>query len=148
MSKSVDRGSDEDQDRWLTELEAAEEAENFPEGGSVVLAESPDHALEIAEKLRAAGHRTIVRGVYVRTTCVLQEAKPPPSGLPSCMNCQQPFEAHTRLPGGDSACPDGKNTFNFEFQISPEVAEFVRANLDKPSDELARLWIERVRSKL
>ena len=64
---------------------------------------------------------------------------------PNCMHCNQPLDAHTPLPGGhDSACPDGKNTFNFEFQINPEVAAFVKENLDKPSDELARLWIERV----
>lgn len=67
---------------------------------------------------------------------------------PNCMHCNQPLEAHTPLPDGrDSACPDGKNTFNFEFQIHPEVAAFVQENLDKPSDELARLWIERVREK-
>jgi len=66
---------------------------------------------------------------------------------PSCMHCNQPLEAHTPQPSGDSLCPDGKNTFNFEFSISPEVAEFVKANIDKPSDELARLWIERVIAK-
>lgn len=64
--------------------------------------------------------------------------------LPPCMNCQRPHEEHA---SPDGACPDGKNTFNFEFQISDEAAAFVRANLDKPSDELARLWIERVRGK-
>jgi len=63
--------------------------------------------------------------------------------LPLCMNCQQPHAEHAH----NGACPDGKNTFNFEFQISAEVAEFVKANLDKPADELARLWIDRVRKK-
>jgi len=37
---SIERGSGEDQDRWLTELEAAEVAEDFPTGGSLILAES------------------------------------------------------------------------------------------------------------
>jgi hypothetical protein len=64
-----DRGTDEDQDRWLAELEAAEVAENFPPGGSLILAESPAHALSIVEKMRTDGHRAIARGVYVRTTC-------------------------------------------------------------------------------
>jgi hypothetical protein len=66
---------------------------------------------------------------------------------PSCMHCNQPLEAHSPQPSGDSRCPDGRNTFNFEFSISPEVAEFVKANIDKPADELARLWIERVIAK-
>ena len=68
----VDRGSAEDQDRWLAELEAAEEAESFPPGGSLILAESHAHALSIAEDMRARGHRAITRGVYVRTTCEMQ----------------------------------------------------------------------------
>jgi len=64
----IDRGSEEDQDRWRAELEAAEAADAFPSGGSVILAESPVHALEVAKKLKVQGYRTIVRGVYVRTT--------------------------------------------------------------------------------
>lgn len=66
---------------------------------------------------------------------------------PNCMHCNQPFEAHAPQSSGDSLCPDGKHTFNCEFQINPEAAAFVKANLDKPSDELAQLWIERVRQK-
>jgi hypothetical protein len=62
------RGSAEDQDRWLAELNADEEAENFPPGGSLILAESPEHARSIADELRVNGHRLLVRGVYVRTT--------------------------------------------------------------------------------
>lgn len=65
---SVDRGSSEDQERWLAELSAAEEVENFPPGGSLILAESPAHARSIVDGLRAKGHRALVRGVYVRTT--------------------------------------------------------------------------------
>lgn len=65
----IERGSQEDQERWRAELEAADD---FPSGGSVILAESPAHALEIAEDLKARGHRAIVRGVYVRTTAVLK----------------------------------------------------------------------------
>ena len=68
----IDRGSKEDQDRWSAELEAAEAADDFPSGGSVILAESPAHALEVAEELKAQGHRTIVRGVYVRTTAEMR----------------------------------------------------------------------------
>lgn len=71
--RRVDRGSARDQDRWLAELEKAEAEENFPQGGSLILAESPAHALEISQDLRTKGHRVITRGVYVRTTCVLQE---------------------------------------------------------------------------
>ena len=59
----IDRGSKADQDRWGAELEAAEAADDFPFGGSLILAESPTHALEVAEELKAQGHRTIVRGV-------------------------------------------------------------------------------------
>lgn len=61
------RGSEDEQERWLSEIEAAEEAENFPSGGSLILAESPAHALEVSTELTARGIRTIVRGVYVRT---------------------------------------------------------------------------------
>lgn len=71
----VDRGSARDQDRWLGELEKAEAAEGFPQGGSLILAESPEHAQEIAQDLRTKGHRVITRGAYVRTTCVLQESE-------------------------------------------------------------------------
>ncbi len=68
----IDRGSDEDQDRWLAELKAAEATEGFPPGGSLILAESPTHALSIAEEMKADGHRVITRGVYVRTTCEMR----------------------------------------------------------------------------
>jgi hypothetical protein len=64
----LDRGSAEDQERWLAEIASAEEAENFPLGGSLILAESPSHALLIADDLRARGHRALVCGVYVRTS--------------------------------------------------------------------------------
>lgn len=66
--RQIDRGRDEEQERHLAELKAAEVAENFPSGGSLILAESSAHALEIAEEMRAGGHRAIARGVYVRTT--------------------------------------------------------------------------------
>lgn len=64
----VDRGSAKEQERWLAELSTAEETENFPLGGSLILAESPAHALSVADELRAQGHRALVRGVYVRTS--------------------------------------------------------------------------------
>ena len=64
--------------------------------------------------------------------------------MPRCMNCQRPHEEHVRE---DGRCPDGKNTFNCEFQISDEAFRFVSENLDKSSDELARLWIDRVRGR-
>lgn len=54
--------------------------------GSVILAESPAHALEVAEELKAQGHRTIVRGVYVRTTAEMRrklETSPPERGRPN-----------------------------------------------------------------
>lgn len=65
-----------------------------------------------------------------------------------CMHCNQSFEDHTPTPDGkDSTCPDGKNTYNFEFQINPEVAKFVQENLDKSPQELTTMWIDRVRAK-
>lgn len=144
----VDRGSDDDQKRWSAELAEAERAENFPPVGSVIVAESPTQAQSIVDELTAEGHRAIARGIYVRTTLVFpQRTSASTPGVPPCMNCQQPFAAHPPLPSGDRACPDGRNTFNCEFQISEEVAEFVRANLDKSPEELTRLWIERVRKK-
>ena len=66
---------------------------------------------------------------------------------PVCMHCQQPFQAHTRRGDDDPLCPDGKNTFNFEFQISPEAAAYVQANMDKSPNELAQGWIEQVRQR-
>lgn len=72
----LDRGSAADQDRWLAELEEAAEAEGFPQGGSLILSESRDHALAIAAEMRAKGHRAITRGVYVLTTCVLEGDAP------------------------------------------------------------------------
>ena len=72
----VDRGSAKELERWLAELSTAEEAENFPLGGSLILAESPAHALSVADELRAKGHRTLVRGVYVRTSAVLEPQAP------------------------------------------------------------------------
>lgn len=66
---------------------------------------------------------------------------------PNCMHCQQPLEAHTPRSDGDSTCPDGKNTFNFEFQISSEAAAYVQANLDKSPEELTQGWIERIRTR-
>ncbi|HSX23378.1 MAG TPA: hypothetical protein VLE97_11445 [Gaiellaceae bacterium] len=143
----VDRGTEEERTRWLAELKAAAEAQKFPAGGSLIYAESPAQAQAIAAEMIDNGHDAIVRGVYVLTTLVFRDEPPPPPPPPTCMHCGEPLEAHTPLPGGrDSACRDGKNTFNFEFQINPEVAEFVKANLDKPPEELTRLWIERVRA--
>lgn len=73
MTTCINRGSAEDQDRWLAELESAEVAENFPSDGSLILAESPDHALKIAQGMATKGLRTIVRGVYVRTPIEMPE---------------------------------------------------------------------------
>ena len=70
-SPVFNRGSAEDQERWLAELELAEAAESFPSGGSLILAESPAHASEVVQDMRLLGHRAIARGVYVRTTCAL-----------------------------------------------------------------------------
>jgi hypothetical protein len=87
---SIDRGSEEDQDRWLAELEAAEAADDFPAGGSVILTESPSHALKVAEELQGQGHRTIVRGVYVRTTAEMQRT------LTSALGYSRPNTRTTR----------------------------------------------------
>jgi hypothetical protein len=65
----------------------------------------------------------------------------------NCMYCLRPFDAHTQLPTGDRGCADGKNTFNVEFQISPDAAAYVQANLDKSSADLAQGWIDQVRRK-
>lgn len=150
----VDRGSDDDQKRWAAELSEAERAENFPPAGSVIVAESPAQAQSIVAELTAEGHRAIARGIYVRTTLKIVDlsrdfarSSPAMEAVPPCMNCRQPFAAHASLPNGDRACPDGQGTFDCEFQISEEAAEFVRANLDKTPEELTRLWIERVRNK-
>jgi len=67
--------------------------------------------------------------------------------IPNCMHCQQPLEAHTPRPDGNSTCADGKNTFNFEFQIDPEAAAYVKANMDKSPEELTQDWIERIRAR-
>lgn len=60
----IERGSDD------------EAAEHFPSGGSLILAESPAHALSIAAKMRINGHRAITRSVYVRTTCDMRAEVP------------------------------------------------------------------------
>jgi hypothetical protein len=73
MTTRINRGNAEDQDRWRTKLKIAEATENFPSGGSLILAESHAHALQIAKELRAQGKRSIVRGAYVRTTAELSE---------------------------------------------------------------------------
>ena len=102
---SIDRGSKEDQDRWLAELEAAEAADDFPSGGSVILAESSTHALKVAKELKAQGHRTIVCGVYVRTTAEMRrKSEPSPSerGRPSTPQTRAETPASRdmcRLPG-------------------------------------------------
>jgi len=72
MKNIPDRGSAEDQERWIAELDAVERAEDFPPGGSLILAESPEHAQSIVDELRAEGHRSLACGVYVRTTHVFR----------------------------------------------------------------------------
>lgn len=69
------------------------------------------------------------------------------SGLPPCMNCQLPFEQHTRRADGRSSCPRGDKTFDFEFQVNPEVTAFVEENLDRSPEDLVELWTDRVRRR-
>ena len=66
------RGSAAQQARWLAELDVKSAVEGFPPGGTLILAESPTHAQEVAAELRTQGHRALVSGVYVRTTLVMQ----------------------------------------------------------------------------
>jgi hypothetical protein len=59
------------------------------------------------------------------------------------MHCGEAFAQHT-LRGETRWCPNGTQQFNVEFQANPEVIDFVKANSDKSSAELAELWIKRV----
>lgn len=63
----------------------------------------------------------------------------------NCMHCNLRFDDHDVRPDGDRACRDGKNTFNVVFEINPAVGEFIKENLDKSPEELADLWIDKVR---
>lgn len=60
-----------------------------------------------------------------------------------CCNCNKPFDEHADR-DGTRVCPGGASTFNYVFQASPEVIDFVKANLDKSPEELTRMWIDRV----
>ncbi len=64
----------------------------------------------------------------------------------ACMHCGNAFAQHA-LRDEKRWCPNGTQEFNVEFQVNPEVIEFVKAHPDKSSAELAELWIERIRRK-
>lgn len=58
----------------------------------------------------------------------------------TCARCKQPPTDH---PNGD--CPDGQGTF--EFAVNPAVVDWLKANPDVPSDQLAERWIAHLRKK-
>jgi hypothetical protein len=62
------------------------------------------------------------------------------------MHCGESFEQHA-LRDNERWCRDGQHRFNCEFQINPEVVDFVKAYPDKSGKELADLWIERMRKR-
>lgn len=62
---------------------------------------------------------------------------------PACMHCGEEFEQHVAR-GNERWCRDGTHRFNFEFQVNPEVVDFLKAHPDKSSKELAEMWIDRV----
>ena len=64
----------------------------------------------------------------------------------SCMHCGEAFNQHA-ICGNERWCRDGQHRFNVEFQVNPEVVDFLKANPDKSSNELAELWIERVTTR-
>lgn len=49
--------------------------------------------------------------------------------------------------GNERWCRAGQRRFNVEFQVNPEVVDFLRDNPDKSSTALAELWISRVITK-
>jgi len=62
---------------------------------------------------------------------------------PACMYCGEEFEQHVAR-NNERWCRDGQHRFNSEFQINPEVVDFLKAHPDKSSEELADLWIDHV----
>ena len=62
------------------------------------------------------------------------------------MHCGENFDQHESH-GNERWCRDGQHRFNFEFQVNPEVVDFLKANPDKSSKELTAMWIERMRRK-
>ena len=64
----------------------------------------------------------------------------------SCMHCGEEFGQHEER-SNERWCRDGQHRFNVEFQINPEVVDFLKAHPDKSSNALAELWIERVTTR-
>ena len=67
---------------------------------------------------------------------------------PPCMHCGEEFDQHD-IRGNERErwCRDGQHRFNFEFQVNPEVIDFLKANPDKSTKELTAMWIERVTTR-
>ena len=65
---------------------------------------------------------------------------------PPCMHCGEEFDQHASR-GNERWCRDGQHRFNVEFHATPEVVDFLKANPDMPSKELADLWIEHVTTR-
>ena len=62
------------------------------------------------------------------------------------MRCGEEFDQHEAR-GNERWCRDGQHRFNVKFHAAPEVIDFLKKNLDKSSEELADLWIERVTTR-
>lgn len=72
--------------------------------------------------------------------------------LPACMHCGEDFDLHESHPERDTGrarrwCRRGDQSFDCVFTASPEVVDFVRANLEKSSKELAEMWIARLTNR-
>ena len=63
------------------------------------------------------------------------------------MHCGAMFDQHEIRGNDERWCRNGQQRFNVEFQVNPEVIDFLKANPDKSSKELADLWIERVTTR-
>ena len=61
----------------------------------------------------------------------------------ACMHCGGEFDQHMER-GNERWCRDGQRRFNVEFQVNPEVVDFLKEHPDKSTEELTEMWIERV----
>ena len=62
---------------------------------------------------------------------------------PACMHCGEEIGEH-ELRGNERWCRNGAHRFNFEFQVNPEVIDFLKEHPDKSTKELTEMWIDRV----
>lgn len=70
---------------------------------------------------------------------------PPPP--PPCMHCGEQFRDH-RVQGDERWCRDGRDRFNVVFDVNPDVRDFIADNSEASPDDLAKLWVERLRRKV